>query len=246
MEEITKLKEENEKLKNISNTKSDLISLSAHQLRTSLSAMKWMLKMFMDGDLGSLSDEQQSFIKKAFSSNDRMIAFVNEMLSITHAEDAELVYEFKPTAIVPLTESALFDFTGESYKKGIQVLFLKPETPVHDVPMDAEKIRIVLQNLIENALKYSNQDDKVFISVKETAIGIEVSVKDTGIGIPEAEQPKIFEKFFRAENAKEKDNMGSGFGLYTSKNIAEHHKGTLTFQSSDAGTTFTLALPLQQ
>ena len=82
---VEELLRENEELKRQNSIKSDLISVSAHQLRTSLSAMKWILKMFMDGDFGEISTEQKNFLEKALNSDNRMISFVNEMLSINHA-----------------------------------------------------------------------------------------------------------------------------------------------------------------
>jgi signal transduction histidine kinase len=246
MDDIKLLKEENEKLKKINGIKSDLISISAHQLRTSLSAMKWMLKMFLDGDLGELSAEQKGLIKKSFDGNERMIQFVNEMLSVNHADDAEISYKMENKNIVPLIESAIFDFTGESFKKGVALIFLKPEEETPNVMMDEEKMRVVFQNLIENAIKYSKEGDKVFISINKKDDGIEISFKDAGIGIPENEKNKIFEKFFRASNAKEKDPVGSGLGLYTVKSIVEKHKGAIRFESDTAGATFFVFLPFSK
>ena len=244
MNELEKLRAENEQLKKQNALKSESISISAHQLRTSLSAIKWILKMFLDGDFGKLTPEQDGFMKKAFDSNERMLSLVNEMLSISHSDNTTLSYDFQEHDITTLIDGVLFDFSGESHKKGIEVIFLKPEQSISLIKFDEEKIRVVLQNLIENAIKYSNQGDRVIISIHTTDGLVEVSVKDTGIGIPSAEQPNIFNKSFRATNAQEKDAIGSGLGLYTTKQIIEHHGGTLRFESPETGgTTFFFTIP---
>ena len=118
--------------------------------------------------------------------------------------------------------------------------------PSAKIEADEEKIRVVFQNLIENAIKYSDKGDKVFISLHAIDDGIEFSVKDTGIGISENEKDKIFNKFFRTDNAKTKDSIGSGLGLYTTKNIVERHNGKIRFESNTNGTTFFVDLPLQK
>ena len=235
---------ENESLKRDIAAKSDLISVSAHQLRTSLTSMKWILKMFLDGDFGTLTAEQHNFMEKAFESDERMVRLVNEMLSINHAEDTLDTIARVPTDIVALLEAVSFDFHGESYKKGIELIFLKPSQPVLPVQADTEKLRVVFQNLIENAIKYSNKGARVVVNVNDTPEAVEVSVRDTGIGIAPADQAQIFQKSFRADNAKTQDSVGSGLGLYTTQRIVERHGGKIWFASVPGeGTTFFVSLP---
>jgi signal transduction histidine kinase len=225
-------------------TKSDLISISAHQLRTSLTSMKWILKMFMDGDFGELTAEQKNFIGKVYESDERMIRLVNEMLSINHAEDMLETITPTPTDLVLLMDDVIFDFSSESYKRGIELMFLKPSTQIAFARADSEKIRVVFQNLIENAIKYSNKGDRVVVTASEKDDMIEISVRDTGIGISLEEQERIFGKFFRADNAKKQDVVGSGLGLYTTKRIVEKHGGAIRFESiANEGTTFFVTLP---
>lgn len=244
MEDSADLKAENDRLRAENATKSELISVSAHSLRTSLTSMKWILKMFIDGDFGTLTPEQANFMNKAYDSDDRMIRLVNEMLSINHAEDSLDAMNTEPTDIIKLLDETVFDFTGESYKKGIELIFLKPDKIPAPIVADPEKLRVVFQNLIENAIKYSNKGGRVFVNVGEATGGVKVSVRDTGIGIAPTEQAKIFGKFFRAENAKAQDIVGSGLGLYTTQKIVERHKGKIWFESKPGeGTTFFVSIP---
>ncbi len=241
------LKKENERLQNINSVKSDLISISAHQLRTSLSAIKWMVKMFLDKDLGELSSEQENFLLKMFESNERMIHLVNNMLSLNHTEDTALVFNFELININKLLEETCFEFAGESHKKGIELIYLNNNNNIPDINCDREMIRVVLQNLIENAIKYSAREDKVFISAKTNNDMLEISVRDTGIGIDKKDQENIFNKFYRSENAIGKDPIGSGLGLFTAKKIIDHHQGRMWFESQiGKGTTFFITLPLKQ
>jgi len=242
---LEEVKKENEKLKEIISLKSDLISITAHQLRTSLSALKWMLKMFLDKDIGEVTKEQESFLKKAYESNQIMIDAVNEMLLINKDEDATISYKFEKANVIKLIESVVFEFIGESHKLGIEIIFLKPTEEIPELNIDLYKIRVVLQNLIENAIKYSHDGDKIFISIENKGSEIEFSVKDTGIGIKTEDQDRIFNKFFRAENAKEKKIVGTGLGLVTTKSIVEKHGGKIWFKSQENhGSTFYFTLPV--
>ncbi len=247
MEELEKLKVENEQLQKTNAVKSDLISISAHQLRTSLSALKWIFKMFIDEDLGKLTNEQSSFIQKAFNSNERMIALVNDLLTLNHADNTSIAFNFKKVDVLNLIEQTLFEFSGETNKKGIELIFLKPEGSIAPIDCDEEMIRVVIQNLIENSIKYSTEGGKVFVSLTGREKTVEISVHDTGIGIDEADRDNMFKKFFRSQKAIEKDPIGSGLGLFTTKNIVERHKGSIRFENvSPHGTTFIISLPISQ
>lgn len=244
MDDIQKIKAENEELKNQNLVKSDLISISAHQLRTSLSATKWILKMFLDKDLGELKNEQENLLNKAYESTERMITLTNEMITLNHTEDKILSFNFKPVDITTLLEQTIFEFYGESHKKHIELIFLKPSTDIPEISADKEMIRVVLQNLVENSIKYSRENGKVVISLSMENDHVEVSVRDSGITIKEEDKSRIFEKFFRTENAKQKESIGSGLGLYTTKKIVEHHNGKIWFESDERGTTFFVVLPV--
>ncbi len=246
MEELEKLKAENEKLRNINFAKSDLISISAHQLRTSLSALKWILKMLINKDLGGLTVEQEGFIEKAFDSNERMITLVNKLLTLNHTGEVGLDLKIEKIDILKLVEQILFEFSGETFNKGIELTLLKPDTLL-SVNCDVEMIRVVLQNLIENAIKYSYTHGKIIMSLKNKKESgeIEISIHDNGIGISKENQDNIFNKFFRGTNAVKKEPIGSGLGLFTTKNIIELHKGKIRFESDPStGTTFFITLPI--
>jgi signal transduction histidine kinase len=241
-----KMQEENERLIKLLSVKSDIVSISAHQRRTSLSALKWIIKMFLDGDLGKLTTEQDSLLRKAYEGNDRAISIVSDLLLANKNEELmEKEYVFSKVDLTELIDRSIFDFSGEANSRGIEIIFLTPETKLPAVRADQEKIRIVLQNLLENAIKYSNMNGKIFISLKQDGEIIEASIKDTGIGISEDGKKKIFEKFYRDPEAQKREAVGSGIGLFTSKKIVEEHGGKIWFDSSEGtGTTFFLSIPV--
>ncbi|MFH1608763.1 MAG: HAMP domain-containing sensor histidine kinase [Patescibacteria group bacterium] len=240
-----KLEEEIEKLKKLSSVKTDLVSISAHQVRTSLSALKWIIKMFLDGDLGELTSEQENLMKKAFEGNQRAINVISELLLVNRTENIqEKKYKFSELNLEEMIESCIFDFSGEAHAQDIEIIFLKSQEREPAILADREKIRVVFQNLIENAIKYSKPHGKIFISLKEINGKIEISIKDAGIGISEEEKKKIFEKFYRTPSAQKKEVIGSGIGLFTSKQIIEKHNGKIWFESKENdGTTFFFTIP---
>jgi len=240
------LQEKVDKLTKLQSVRADIVSLSAHQIRTSLSAIKWIIKMFIDGDLGKLTAEQENLMKKAYEDNDRAISVVSELLLANKAEDViEKAYNFTEVNLIELIDSSIFDFSGEALAHKIEMIFLKPELQLPGVKADKEKLRIVLQNLLENAIKYSNQYGKVFIALREKNGFIEVSVKDMGIGISEEGKKSIFEKFYRDTTAQKKEALGSGIGLFTTKKIVEDHGGKIWFDSNEGeGTTFFFTVPV--
>ena len=246
--QIKSLEEKIEKLAKLNSIKADMVSISTHQIRTSLSAIKWIMKMFMDGDLGKLNAEQENLIKKAYEDNDRAIAIISELLLANKTEDiVEKKYNFEKVDIIELIDDSIFDFRGEAYVKEIEIIFLKPDREIGEVSADKEKLRIVFQNLLENAIKYSNTHGKIFIALKNKGDFLEVSIKDSGVGISEEGKDRIFEKFFRDTEAQKKEAVGSGIGLFTSKKIVEGHNGKIWFESNkDEGTTFFFTIPTEK
>jgi signal transduction histidine kinase len=237
------LESENKKLKEIVEFKSDLISMMAHQLRTSLSASKWVLKMFVDGDLGQVTEEQKVFLKKTYENNEKMISLVSEMIDINKEDNTEIIYTFVQKDINEIIEDVANDFTGEAKERKVTINYTTG-APVL-IKCDVEKIRTAVQGLIENAIKYNKENGGVFIKVEKKEREVILSVRDTGIGISEKEKESIFDKFFRAINAKKKENIGSGLGLFAVKRIVERHDGRIWFESREGeGSTFYISLPL--
>jgi signal transduction histidine kinase len=238
------LEEENRNLKLENQSRSDYLSMVVHQLRTPLAATKWIFKMMMDGDLGNISEDQRNIIKRGFENNESMIRMLAEVSAANHTSEWKLKFNIKPTDIVDCIDSVLGEFAGEAKAKNIILHFQRPEAlPL--VLADKEKICLVLQNLVENAIKYNHVSGSVTLNAEVFNERAVVSITDTGMGIPLEDQKNIFTKFYRGSNTKQE--KGTGLGLFVGKQIIEGHRGTLWFESvPNIGTTFFFSLPIVQ
>ncbi len=237
----------NERLSELDAVKSGFITVVAHQLRTPLSGVKWTLNLLLKGDLGTLSDEQRDFLLKAYESNDRMISLVNDMLRADRVESGSLSYSFSAIRVWDVVQKVLLEITPLANTRKLS-LHVEPEVEhLPKVYADPERVRAMLQNLLENSLKYSLPPGKVVIRGRTDGDFIRMSVTDNGIGIPKNEQKNVFERFFRAGNALKLETEGTGLGLFIAKSIVRRHGGRIWFESSEnKGATFFFTLPIAQ
>jgi len=234
----------NEKLQQLDRMKSEFVALVTHQLRTPLSGIKWSISMLLNEEMGIMTPEQKTYLLKTYESNERMIDLINDMLQADRLESGTMQFTFQPVQLLDLLDNILIEIKSLAVQKRVRIVYEKREE-VPPLSMDPQTMRVVLQNLLENAVKYTPQDGSVRINVRHVEGGVEVSIADTGIGIPKAYQKDIFRRFFRAPNAVLTETVGSGLGLYIVKTIVERHGGTITFTSEEGkGTMFTIHLPI--
>lgn len=234
----------NEKLRDLDKMKSEFVSLATHQLRTPLSGVRWSLSMLLNGEIGELTPEQKLYVMKTYESNNRMITLINDMLQADRMESGTLKFKFTQTNLMPLFENVLIELAALADKRKIKVN-LKADENIPPLTIDPEHMRIVIQNLVDNAIKYSRENSSVDIEVTKTDSTVSITVRDHGIGIPEANQKNIFKRFFRAPNAVHTETDGTGLGLYIVESIIQKHRGTIRFESKEnEGTTFFVTLPI--
>ena len=227
--------------------KTEFVALSAHQLRMPLSIIKWSAKMLFDEDVGKLTKEQKEYLDKIYQSNERMIILINNLLDVAKIEEGKYIYRPTIENIEKLIESVIKTYKQEIKAKNINFVFKKPVLKIPETRMDVEKINLAIDNLLNNALRYTPFKGKVTISLKCDIKEIEFSIKDNGIGIPKDQEKEIFTKFFRAVNAKKVKPEGSGLGLFVVKKIVEAHKGKIWFETEEnKGTTFYFILPIKK
>jgi hypothetical protein len=241
----------NKRLQKLEEAKSKFVAVTTHQLRTPLSAIKWTFNMLQGGQLGALSADEKTFVNKGSESTERMIKIVNDLLKVDQIEAERKDYQFTSIQLEDLVESVIFEFENQAESKKIEVNIKKPARPLPTMEADAFKLRMVLENLIDNAIKYNHYKGRVEVILSDENINttkntVEITIADTGIGIPTEEREKIFSKFFRATNAVAAEPDGSGLGLYLSRDIIEKHGGTLWFETGQEGTRFHISLPLHQ
>lgn len=232
------------KLKNAELSKKQFVSLVSHQLKSPLSAVGLSLKMLANHDFGKVTKEQKGIIQKTIKKNESLIYLVEDLLKEAEVNETN---SFNNKSKVNLEE--LISFVVDFYKdeisaKKISFKFNKPVGKISDVFCDKEKIKMVIQNLLDNAIKYTPVKGKIEINLTPKDEEIEFSIKDSGIGIPEGQKEKIFERFSRAFNAIETKTNGSGLGLAISKDIITKHNGKIWFQSKEnVGSIFFFSLP---
>lgn len=234
--------------KKVQALKSEFVSIAAHQLRTPLSAIKWTLTSLLDGDFGVLNDDQKKYLAKTNLSNERMINLVDDLLNLSRIEEGRYVYKTTNVSVYDLVNTVLKTVELRVAEKKIEFR-VNMDKALPDLNVDEEKIRLVIQNLIENAINYSHEKGLVDVAVQNDEEKCEVifKIKDNGIGIPENQKERIFSKFFRAENAVRAETVGSGLGLFIDKNIIEAHKGRIWFESAmNKGSTFFFAIPYER
>lgn len=236
----------NERLKQLDQMKTDFVSVATHQLRTPLSAIRWTLSMLLKGDLGELTGEQKTFVMKAYESNNRMVALLGDMLLADRVESGKMSpTEALETSLIDLTDNLLVELKPIAEKKHVTLTFKHAEEVPH-ARIDPQHMRAIVQNLVENAIKYTPENGSVAIElVQPDEKNVELRVSDTGIGIPKEAHPQIFTRFFRAKNAVRVETDGSGLGLFIAKQIVERYDGSIRFESEPGdGTTFFVQLPI--
>lgn len=242
------LREELEKTKEVDRQKSEFLSIAAHQLRTPMSGIKWMLKMTLDGDLGNVSDEQKHHLKTGLENSERMIALINSLLDVTRIEEQKFQYNYEIAPMETIISIIVDSLKTNAASKNIKLKVNKPEF-LPPIKVDKEKIKIALTNLIDNAIKYSPKDSQITVDIKKEKDHMLISVADQGYGIPKAQQAHVFSKFFRGSNIlkidTEYESIGTGLGLYLTKDVVTKHEGEIWFESEEnKGTTFYIKLPL--
>lgn len=243
----------NQRLQTLEAAKSKFIAVTTHQLRTPLAAVKWTFDLVIKEQLGPLTPDQKEFLQKGYQSAQRIITIVNQLLNAGSFDKTdEEQMNFVQVQFTELLSSVVFEFTNQSESKNIKLEVLMPSKNLPLITLDPEKVRMVLENLIDNAIKYTPKNGAVTITVDDAKINtvnpsIDVVVADTGIGIGPEDQKKIFQKFYRAANAVQIEPDGTGLGLFIGRDIIIKHHGAMWFVSEPGkGTKFYLTLPINQ
>jgi len=225
-------------------TKREFVSIAAHQLRTPLTGMSWTIEALLTDAKGALNDVQKQLIERGRDTVRTMIGLVNDLLDVSRIEEGKFGIAIQRLDIGPVLENVLVVMRKEAAKKGVE---LKEELPsaLPQLDIDPNKVEFVLNNIIDNAIKYTPKDGRVTVRAEIQAKEFVISVQDTGIGIPAAEYDRVFTKFFRSKKAVTSFTDGSGLGLYVAKNIMDQLHGRVMFESKEGeGTTFRIMLPV--
>jgi PAS domain S-box-containing protein len=226
--------------KKLSQAKTEFVSLASHQLRSPLATLKWYSDILLSSGTNELSPKQKEYTTRIHDIIGDMVELVNTLLNVSRMEIGSFVVEKKSTDVQELCESILLELSSQIDKKKIEVI-KQYGTALKKCDTDPKLLRIIIQNLVSNAVKYTPEGGTVTIALEESGEN-KIVVSDTGLGIPKAQQDRIFTKLFRADNvAGVNNNESSGLGLYLVKSIVDTMGGDISFVSEEnKGSAFTI------
>lgn len=240
------------KERELEQAKDYFLSVAAHQLRTPLGSMRWNMQMLLSEDFGKLDEPVKETVQNVYDSNQRMIDLINDLLSVTRIDQQRVRDNPEPTDILGVIKLEIEKLSVETRKIGVTVDLEVKKEDLPKITLDPGRLRAIIQNLLNNAIKYNKQGGKISVRIDfnysqiYTNSQVEITVSDTGIGIPKKDQEKIFSKFFRAANAVKSETEGSGLGLFVVKAFVEAWGGNISFESTEGkGTTFAFTIPIQ-
>jgi len=233
-------------LERISQAKSEFLSITSHQLRTPLSAIKGYLSMIAEGIYGEIPERLKKPLKNVYLSNERLIKLVNDLLDISRIEAGKMEMKFERTNLEELINEVVSELEIEAKKKGLYLKFEKPKEKLPQILIDKEKIRQVILNIVDNAIKYTKEGGAT-IRLKRVGNSLQIAVSDTGIGMTKEEIAKLFESFSRGAGGRKSWVEGAGLGLYISKKLIDLHQGKIWAESEGRGkgSTFFVELPIK-
>lgn len=235
----------NDHLQELDKAKDEFISMASHQLRTPLTAIKGYLSMLLEGDAGEIKMAQYDFVNEAFNAASRMVGLINDLLNVSRMETGRFFLEPVKVDMEILTREEIKQIQNHADEKKLFVKLEIKNKKLPKITADETKIRQVVMNFVDNAIYYT-QKGGVTVSLDADKKNFIFKVTDTGIGVPEAQKRNLFEKFYRADNARRTRPDGTGLGIYLAKRVIEDHGGTITFDSVEGkGSTFGFLFPLK-
>lgn len=239
------LRASNAQLQRLDEAKDEFISMASHQLRTPLTSIKGYLSMLIEGDMGTVSKEQKQVLSEAFMSSERMVRLISDFLNVSRLQTGKFVIEKRPVDLAQLVQHEINSLKPNAAAREQKFVYKTPKN-IPIMELDESKIQQVVMNFADNAIYYSKDAGTITVTLKKTKDGfVEFTVKDQGIGVPEKERAQLFNKFFRATNARRARPDGTGVGLFLAKKVIDEHKGQIIFESKEGkGSTFGFRLPL--
>jgi len=226
--------------------KSEFISVASHQLRTPLSAMKWEIELFLSKNKKKLNKGQLSEVENMNALTKKMIHLVGDLLNVAKIDQHRLIVRKQGFNFMKLVQEIFEELSPLARARQIEISLQSKEKRLMAFT-DPEKIKMVVENLISNAIKYTTSGGKIEIKLMKKNQNLIFEIKDNGVGIPEEQIDQVFSKFFRSDNAVRYQTEGTGLGLYIAKNIVEQSGGNIWFQSiENIGSLFSFSLPLSK
>lgn len=226
--------------------KSELVSIASHEIRTPLTGILWMTDGMLKNSADNLSSTQKENIKLIKSNSQNLLMTINDLLDFSAVENIKPKKIIKENlALAALVKELVVNFELALREKKLEIIIDPSLTAKVSILGAKDKIKRMINNLLSNAVKYSKIGGKIYIGATAQERSVVFWVKDQGIGIPASDVSKVFEGFYRAENAKQTKESGTGLGLRYVKQVATLHGGKVWLESSEnVGSTFFVELPI--
>ena len=238
------LRSSNAQLRHLDEVKDEFMSMASHQLRTPLTSIKGYLSMVLEEDMGKITPQQRTVLNEAFNSSERMVRLIADFLNVSRLQTGKFVIEKNPVNLVDVVKSEVSSLQMMATSHDMKLDYITKETDV-TLMIDEAKVRQVIMNFVDNAIYYSRANSTIKVTLEVEGKEVAVRVIDTGIGVPAEEQQMLFNKFFRAKNARQQRPDGTGVGLYLARKVITAHGGKMIFTSAEGqGSTFGFRLPI--
>ena len=241
---VSKIRQE--EIKKTEERRSSFISIISHQLRTPLSIIRGYLEALVTGDQGKLNDGQREYLDEALKIDLDTIKLVNDYLKAVRLDTEEIVVKLEPLDLYAIVKMEVNKLAPLAKASNCELKLIEPSNNLPKVLADPIKIKQVIENILTNAIKYTDGKGQATISLSYQEGKVQFLSKDNGVGIPQGEQEEIFSKFYRGKNVIGKDTQGSGLGLYLAKMIIKALHGKIWLVSEEnKGTSVYFQLPTQ-
>lgn len=236
-------KQQIDHLLQLNQAKDEFISLASHQLRTPATGVKQYLGMVIEGFAGEITSQQRTLLEKAYESNERQLRIVSDLLKVAQVDAGKVTLRKSKVDMVMLISDVIKE-QQKTYHDRKQVVRFDPPNSFQSVSIDRDRIRMVIENILDNASKYSPHNTTMTVQLTDTTDEVTVSVSDQGVGIADEDIEKLFGKFSRIHNSLSTYAGGTGLGLYWANEIVTLHGGSIDVDSTEGkGTTFFIHLP---
>ena len=241
-----KLRVAYEELKKLDVAKSEFISIASHQLRTPLTAIKGYISMILEKLYGKPPEKMEKPLENIYLSNERLIKLVNDLLNVSRIEAGRMEMKPEKLSIESIITSITEELKNAAKEKGLYLKWEKPKKPLPKIAIDREKIRQVIMNVVDNAIRYTEKGG-VTIKCKAQNEKCKIEISDTGTGLTKYELSKMFESFSRGAAGTRLYTEGVGLGLYIARRLIELHHGKIWAESKGKGkgSTFYIELPIK-